>query len=608
MLRYIILFLSFLFLFSKSHAQESKRANVWYFGYGAGIDFNSGSPVALSDSKMNQWEGTASICDADGKLLLYTNGIQIWNNKHKVIEGAEDLGGNDSATQSAIIIPKPGDPNIYYVFTTFSYLTCIIIDIRLNQGDGGIVSKNVLIENSTEKLTAVQHCNGQDVWILAHETGNNIYRNYLLTKDGLEKSYVENKIGSKQPASLGYLKFSPSGTKLAAALWGKGTFELYDFDNSSGIISNPIAIKHPDFNRAYGLEFSPDENFLYVTETLQTANRIFQLDISDDNSAEILKSKTTIGQITDAYFGALKLGPDNKIYVAKNRMNTLGVINNPNSKGLNCNYISEGFELKSIAGIGLPNFVTSFNLPKLAVTIVEEKNCNDVTLTANFYPVSSNTLYQWYDGNSKIKGAESKTYKPDRSGKYSVVVSSTCSIEKVTSAQKDVAILKAEPTAIKISCGFYKLVTNANADFQWTSEDINESDQNKDSLVINSTGTKTFKLKVFDKDDPTCFIEKQLDVYFGVCDARVFIPDIFTPNQDGKNDTFKIIIIGGTAMKLDIYNRWGSLIFADSNPSPEWTGKINSTECASGNYMYVFKYKTEMGEEFVRRGSVLLQR
>lgn len=608
MLRYIILFLTFLLPFTKVHAQESKRANVWYFGYGAGIDFNSGHPVALSSSKMSQWEGTASICDENGKLLLYTNGIQIWNNKHKVIEGADDLGGNDSGTQSAIIIPKPGDPNIYYVFTTFSYLSCIIIDIRLNQGEGGIVSKNVLMEHSTEKLTAVQHCNGQDIWILAHETGNNIYRNYLLTKDGLAKSYIENKIGNKQPTSLGYLKFSPSGTKLAAALWGKGTFELYDFDSSSGIISNSVAIRHPDFKMAYGLEFSPDENFLYVTETLQTANRIFQLDISDRNPVEILKSMTTIGQITDAYFGALKLGPDNKIYVAKNRMNTLGVINNPNSKGLSCNYVSEGLELKSPSGIGLPNFISSFTLLKPSVSISEEKNCNDVTLTADFSPVSSNTLYQWYDGNSRINGAQSKTYKPDRSGRYSVVVSSTCSIEKVTSTQKEITILKAEPTATKINCGFFKLVTNANADFQWISEDIRESDRNLDSLVINSTGIKTFKLKVFDKEDPTCFIEKQLDVDFGVCDARVFIPDIFTPNQDGKNDTFKIVVIGGTAMKLDIYNRWGSMIFADSNPSPEWTGKINSTECASGNYMYVFKYKTEMGEEFVRTGSVLLQR
>ncbi|GLU52703.1 hypothetical protein Dfri01_21640 [Dyadobacter frigoris] len=610
MFRYLILFLSFLLIFQTARAQESKRANIWYFGYEAGIDFNSGKPVALNDSKMSQWEGTASICDEDGKLLLYTNGIQIWNNKHKVIEGANDLGGNDSATQSAIIIPKPGDPNIYYVFTTFTYLTCIIVDLRLNQGEGGIVSKNILMEHSTEKLTAVQHCNGGDFWILAHEPGNNIFRNYLLTKDGLAKSFIKNTVGSNytNSSSLGYLKFSPSGTKLASGLFSKGTFELYDFDNSSGIISNSVTIKHTDFLRAYGLEFSPDENFLYVTETLQTASRIFQLDISDKDPHEIIKSKITIGQTMESYFGALKLGPDNKIYVAKNRMKSLGVINNPNSKGLSCDYLSEGFELKSVGGIGLPNFVSSFNLPKPSLAIIEEKNCNDVTLTADFSPVSSNTLYQWYDGISKIETAIHKTYKPDRSGKYSVSVSSNCSNEKLTSPQEEVKILKADPKAIKVNCGFYKLVTNASSDFQWTSEEIKESDQNLDSLIISSTGMKIFKLKVYDQDDPTCFIEKQLDVDFGVCDARVFIPDIFTPNQDGKNDTFKIVVIGGTAVRLDIYNRWGSVIFTDSNRVPEWNGKINNIEYPNGDYVYVFKYKTEMGEEFLRRGAVLLQR
>ncbi|MCF0055148.1 gliding motility-associated C-terminal domain-containing protein [Dyadobacter sp. CY356] len=608
MFRYLVLFLSILLLFGEVRAQENKRANVWYFGYRAGIDFNSGKPVALDDSQMNQREGTASICDENGKLLLYTNGKQIWNNKHKVIDGANDLGGDDTSTQSAVIIPKPENPYIYYVFTTFIYLTCIIVDIRLNQGEGGIVSKNTLMEHSTEKLVAVQHCNGQDFWLIAHEVGSNKFRSYLLNKNGIEKSYVTSVAGSYEFSSVGNLMFSPSGSKLAAALWGKGIFELYNFDNSAGIISNPIVIKHPDFLRAYGVEFSPDENFLYVTETLKTANRIFQLDISVKNSVEIIKSKMTIGKTTESYFGALKLGPDNKIYVVKNGLKSLGVINSPNNKGLSCDYVSDGFELSSPGGIGLPNFVSTYNAPKPKVEILEERNCNDVTLTADFSPVSLNISYQWYNGTSKIIGAEDKTYKPNRSGKYLVVVSSTCLTDKITSPEKEIKILSAEPTATKLSCGFYKLVTNANSDFQWISDEIRESDQNTDSLVISSSGVKTFQLKVSDKDDPGCVLEKQLDVDFGTCDARVFIPDIFTPNHDGKNDTFKIIVIGGTGLKLDIYNRWGSLIHTDANPNPEWRGSINSAECASGNYIYVFKYKTEMGEEFVRRGSVLLQR
>ena len=60
-----------------SHAQN--EGNIWYFGYNAGIDFNSGEPVALTNSGMYTWEGCASISDLDGNLLFYTNGKKVWN-------------------------------------------------------------------------------------------------------------------------------------------------------------------------------------------------------------------------------------------------------------------------------------------------------------------------------------------------------------------------------------------------------------------------------------------------------------------------------------------------------------------------------------------------
>jgi gliding motility-associated-like protein len=607
--RYIILFLSLLLLFQTSQAQDDKRANVWYFGYKAGIDFNGGTPKALNNSQMRQWEGTASICDEEGKLLLYTNGIQIWNHKHRIISGASDLGGNDTSTESAIIVPKPGSSTLYYVFTTHKQLALIIIDITLNKGEGGIISKTILMKNATEKLAVVHHCNKKDFWIVAHESGNDVFKSYLLTGKGLEISAVSSKIGSKynDGASLGYLRFSPTGSKLAAAIFGGGVIELYDFDNNAGKISNLIPVIHPDFKMAYGIEFSPDENYMYVTQTLFTAKRIFQLDVSSKKSVEILKSKTTIGQTTESYFGALKLGPDHKIYVAKNKSRYLGVINEPNRKGLKCTYVSDGLELDAgISGIGLPNFVESFNQETSSVSIDQERDCQNITLTARFSSFLPNISYQWYQDGSVISQADQDTYKPDRSGFYSVVVSNSCSNEKVFSDTVQVNILSAEPKAIKVNCGFYQLLANANGSIQWTGENITDSQQSADSIVVSNSGTKVYVLKVFDKEDPTCFIEKELTIDFGICDASVFAPDIFTPNQDGINDTFKLMIKGGKLGQLDIYNRWGTKIFSSSDA--EWDGKVNGADCPGGNYVYVLKYTTEKGGEYERRGSVLLQR
>jgi gliding motility-associated-like protein len=590
-----------------SFAQQDKRANVWYFGYNAGIDFNGGTPKALTDSKMSQWEGTASICDQTGKLLLYTNGIQLWNNKHRVVPGAADLGGNDTSTESAIIVPKPGNSNVYYVFTTFKELTCITIDITLNQGEGGVISKNVLMKNSTEKLAAVQHCNKKDFWILAHEAGTNVFRNYLLTNRGLQTAFVESKIGTKRFSSTGYMRFSPKSNKLAIAIHGQSKFELYDFDNASGKISNLVTLVHPDFKMAYGTEFSPDERYLYVTETLKTANRIFQLDIGSKESAEILKSKVTIGQTAGSFFGALKLGPDNKIYVAVNKMNYLGVINEPNLKGVNSGYVSNGLKLSvGTSSIGLPNFVTSFNMEKLSLSIDQEKDCQNIRLTARFLPALSDSRYQWYLDGKVISHADKDTYKPDRSGLYAVVASNKCSDENVYSDTITVTMLKAEPLAVKVSCGIYTLVSNARTPFEWMGESISVSEQNVDSIILRESGTKSYTLKVFEEENPTCYIEKTVTINFGICDANVFVPDIFTPNQDGINDTFKIEIFGGKSSRLDIYTRWGTQIFSSTNAS--WDGKKEAVECPVGNYIYVLKYKLETGEEYEKRGSVILTR
>lgn len=66
-----------LFLSLASYAQG--EANIWYFGNKAGLDFNSGSPVALTDGQIESEEGCATISDANGHLLFYTDGVSVWD-------------------------------------------------------------------------------------------------------------------------------------------------------------------------------------------------------------------------------------------------------------------------------------------------------------------------------------------------------------------------------------------------------------------------------------------------------------------------------------------------------------------------------------------------
>src|SRR5690606_7299225 len=93
------------------------EANIWYFGENAGLDFNSGSPIALLDGQLNTLEGCSTISDSDGNLLFYSDGIKVWNKNHQIMLNGTGLHGHVSSTHSALIIPKPNNSNIYYIFT-----------------------------------------------------------------------------------------------------------------------------------------------------------------------------------------------------------------------------------------------------------------------------------------------------------------------------------------------------------------------------------------------------------------------------------------------------------------------------------------------------------
>ncbi|MBD1263210.1 hypothetical protein HZY62_21670 [Maribacter polysiphoniae] len=100
--------LTFLFLISCFYVSLAQnRANIWYFGYRAGLDFNSGAPVTLLDGQLFTREGCASMCDNYGGLLFYTDGISVYNKNHMLMPNGTGLLGDSSSTHSAIVVPKP---------------------------------------------------------------------------------------------------------------------------------------------------------------------------------------------------------------------------------------------------------------------------------------------------------------------------------------------------------------------------------------------------------------------------------------------------------------------------------------------------------------------
>jgi hypothetical protein len=365
----LILVLSFNFLYAQ------KESNMWYFGWNTALDFNSGFPVDVTNNAMYSIEGSASISDSAGSLLFYSNGENVWDRNHMIMPNGDSLGGHQSATQAALIVPYPNNPNLYFLFTlqqqytppptnfNFSYS---IIDMSLNSGNGDVTVKNVIIRSPiAEKLAGVKHSNGTDVWVMVHGygNGNDSLFAYLITSSGVSSSPVINKIGQSVFGlnSLGYMKFSSDGSKLAVACRLDNFIDLFDFDNSTGIVSNEKYLTLPPPYAAtfgaYGLEFSASGNYLYATELLEGA--VLQWDVTSNSDSIINSTLKLVGSPMNVDMGAMQLAPDGKIYVVAAFLKKLGVINYPELPGLLCNYVDSGIVLSHFNNIGLPNFIAS---------------------------------------------------------------------------------------------------------------------------------------------------------------------------------------------------------------------------------------------------------
>lgn len=90
----------------------------------------------------------------------------------------------------------------------------------------------------------------------------------------------------------------------------------------------------------------------------------------------------------------------------------------------------------------------------------------------------------------------------------------------------------------------------------------------------------------------------------------VFVPNVFSPDDDGLNDEFlpNFAPLPFRAYLLEVYDRWGSLVFSTQNPALGWNGKHRGQYCAVGVYLYRMELETDTCERTVFSGTVTLVR
>lgn len=456
-----IVLLTFLMLASFTYSQN--EASNWYFGNNAGINFDTttNTVTALTDGQLATDEGCTSISDSNGDLLFYTDGITVYNKSHQVMSNGANLKGNPSSTQSAIIIPKPQDPNIYYIFTVdtefqgspdegFHYSE---VDMAANGGLGTVTAnKNInLLNNTSEKLSAVlKDCQTENIWVItfASNTGgedNNSIFAYEVSSAGINTTPVISTFNISVQERRGYLKVSPDGSKIACANIGAGLF-LFDFDTSTGQASNPQLINinlNPSGKpqRSYGVEFSPNSQILYVSTYFETPQDDFNnpnaqygaLLQYNLNATNISASEEVLDQRV-MYRSALQLGPDGKIYRSLSATYGQGTaflstINSPNNLGQDADYQHQSINLNGqLSRQGLPPFIASFFVEKIDIIPTDNTNTvdlplcigEDYTLVAEDIPGATYTWSQ--DGNVIATPSTPNELLVNQNGNYEVII------------------------------------------------------------------------------------------------------------------------------------------------------------------------------------------
>jgi hypothetical protein len=396
----LILLLNYIICFAQ------KQDRIWLFSDRAGIDFNDlANPIAITSNITDPClTSFTSIADTSGQLLFYCAGVEltftamrVFDKNGNLMQNGDSLQGYPWVNQGCMIIPFPNHNNLYYLFvcniagSSGNIVYYNIIDISLNNGLGGVVSKNnlLLFDNVNEKINATKHANGRDWWLILQSTNiDSLFHKFLITPTGISGPF-EQKIGTGDNPNKfhGQMVFSKDGSKLGV-VGGNSSVDIFDFDRCTGELFNPKTIGENIFtsqNYYLGCSFSYDGNVFYTSSVWYEYKNIYQFNLSAVDiraSKQLIFSYPDTGALQGIQMGLHLLAPDGKIYISKGTnfggtnwdtyfTHHMDVIANPDNVGTSCNYLPSSFDLGiGKTATGLPTML-NYNLGPVVGSICD---------------------------------------------------------------------------------------------------------------------------------------------------------------------------------------------------------------------------------------------
>ncbi len=150
------------------------------------------------------------------------------------------------------------------------------------------------------------------------------------------------------------------------------------------------------------------------------------------------------------------------------------------------------------------------------------------------------------------------------------------------------------PTSEGVNC-FWKILKNK--------ELILSRNVDEHRYTFVEAGNYKVKLLVTNNE---CIDSTSVDIV--VSESQIYAPNVFTPNDDGKNDEFRVAYQSIVEFEGTIINRWGRVLFKWNNPEKGWDGKINGKPASEGTYFYIINAKGSDDKKYKLKGHINLFR
>jgi gliding motility-associated-like protein len=395
---------------------------------------NPNDPVAFGPINGLFGGGSATMSDKNGQLLFYSDGNFVFNRLQQRMPALSPFvgglligpGQTRTTSQGALAVPFVGNDSLYYLFyirvtsgnLNSSQLFYAVIDMRADGGLGDVVQRDIPLLGGQDvclKLNATLHCNKKDIWVVGHVRYSDKYYALQITAAGINPVPVYSTANfipadPLQPNDVpglyepedgqGSLKISAMGDKLAAAHLAEDYVELCDFNNQTGAVGNPKKlyvnppydvsnIYYTNGKGAYGVEFSPSSQKLYVTSNYQVdwqaqggsiwlTGHLHQFDVTAGTQAAVQASRLFIDSGANFQLWAIQLANNGKIYI-NTGLGYISRIANPEGTGVGCGHNRYQLIVPGPKGKAFPTFLQSY----FRYPIIATGNCQFQNISFN---------------------------------------------------------------------------------------------------------------------------------------------------------------------------------------------------------------------------------